>query len=152
MWMLFLVQCIVQMSKCVCERERDRLDVCIAVGNKSKVEITALSYPSVSSPCSLVISSFSAYNHPSSIRPTHSSKNILPSPSHYNTSLPISFSTLSLPFASKEKSPPPSICSDCNSIMEAVSREVSDDVLEENAGNSVSQSSTLSILSFPIPF
>ena len=54
----------------------------------------------------------------------------------------VSFYALSLPFASKHKSPPPPILF-CNSIMEAGSREVSDGVLEENALNSSRQTSAL---------
>lgn len=112
--------------------------------------MTAFSYPCVSSPRSLVLFFiiFSLSSLPLHLSHSHIKKHLpLLFPFLLLTPLPIP-----LFLQGKNIHPPlPPICSVIQSWRQsAVAEEVSDDVLEENAGNSAGQSSPLSILSFLI--
>lgn len=111
--------------------------------------MTAFSYPCVSSPRSLVLFFiiFSLSSLPLHLSHSHIKKHLPP------LSFSLTNSSAYPPFPPSKKYSPtsPPICSVIQSWRQsAVAGEVSDDVLEENAGNSAGQSSPRSVLSFLI--
>lgn len=109
--------------------------------------MTAFSYPCVSSPRSPFFIIFSLSSLPLHLSHSHIKKHLPP------LSLSLTNSSAYPPFPPSKKYSPtsPPICSVIQSWRQsAVAGEVSDDVLEENAGNSAGQSSPRSVLSFLI--